>query len=87
METIKITVCTTPTCGACKMLKKIIPDSEFSDFFDIQEINENNRNIIQEKNVVAVPTIFMEVGNRSQIITGYRPIHMIDDLIKEMINY
>lgn len=87
MKSVKITVYTTPTCGGCQMLKKQIPSSEFNEHFDVQEINDTNRDFLKENNINSVPAIVMEVGTRSQIIVGYRPIQMIDGLIKEMINY
>lgn len=87
MKSVRITVYTTPTCGGCQMLKQQIPSSEFSGYFDIQEINDENREFLKKNNISSVPAIHMEVATRSQIIVGYRPIQIIDGLIKEMINY
>lgn len=89
LNDLHIKLYSTPVCHACKALKNELPKSNYKEY--VEEINlladDVEFKFAQSKRILSVPTLYATYQGRECIITGLRPISVIDDLITEFIRY
>lgn len=85
---VKIEIYTSPTCGACNMMKKVIPGSEIESLVEYKTIygaeGEDNLHFIKGKGFSSIPVIRVFDGSKEEFHIGFTPIPKIQESIKKL---
>lgn len=84
----KIQIYTSPTCGACNMLKKTIAGSELESMIEFKEVhgeeNKANLEFLQSKGFSSIPLIHIFNDKTEDFHVGFAPIPVIKQKIKKV---
>ena len=94
MNKTKVAVYTSPTCGACKMVKLQIPGSKHESLFEERSIygieGKENLDYIKEKGFNSIPVIKIFNDEKEVFHVGFIPmanlIQKIEDFMEEEEN-
>lgn len=90
MNKTKVTVYTSPTCGACRMVKLQIPGSKYEELFEERSIHgaegKENLDYIKEKGFSSIPVIKIFNDEKEVFHVGFIPmvnlIQKIEDFME-----
>lgn len=85
---VKIEIYTSPTCGACNMMKKVIPGSEIESLVEFKTVygadGEDNLHFIKSKGFTSIPIVRVINGTKEEFHIGFTPIPKIQESIQKL---
>ena len=90
MNEVKVHVYTSPTCGACKMVKAQIPGSKYENLFEEKTVygseGKENLDFIKSMGFNSIPVIRIFNETQEEFHVGFMPITKIEEKINILSN-
>lgn len=84
----KVIVYTSPTCGACNMVKSQIPGSKYESLFEIKTIygaeGHENLEFIKSKGFSSIPVIQVVGETAEEFHVGFVPMNKLNEIIERV---